>query len=832
MPERKHGPWSAETASDAAPPIAPSETAAFLPDTSMDAPRAADASLVQTWIGKPLGRYHVTGVLGQGGMGLVLKGQDPMIEREVALKVLAEHLASDASALGRLLAEARAAGKLNHPNVIAIYEICHEVATHFLVMEYAPGGSLSDRLAGEQPLTVLEATQALVDACKGVGAAHAAGLVHRDVKPANLMRAADGSVKVADFGLAKAAADVGRHLTQAGVVVGTPFFLSPEQCQLKPVDHRSDLYSLGATYYSLLTGKNPYQGTDSVPQLMYLHCHGPIPDPRSINPAIPEACSRIIARAMAKAPADRYASTAEMLADLQAVAATLSGQARIALPSEHSTAPAIAAPVRSGLPFAARRIRWGIAGLALAVLVGLALFLGQPWRRLSDSPRGAGLGMPPPGEPVKVGVLHSLSGTMAINETPIIDAVLFAIDEVNQSGGVLGRPVKAEVADGRSDGTAFAREAERLIAQEKVCAVFGCWTSASRKTVRPVFEEHDHLLIYPVQFEGLETSPCIVYLGAAPNQQILPAVEWAVTSLHKKRLFLVGSDYVFPRAAHAIIKDHLQSAQAHVVGEEYAPLGSQSFEAVINAIARAKPDLILNTINGDSNIAFFRALRAAGISSAQAPTLSFSIGEQGLRSLNAADMAGDYVASTYFQSVTTSENAKFVDRFHKKHPQRSITDPMETAYLGVKLWARSVNDAQSLDPKKVRRAMLNQRLPSPGGEVRIDPETQYSFRTPRIAEIQTDGQFKVIWTGPQPLRPEPYPKTRTAEAWRAFLHDLYTGWGNRWAAPLPIVLGQSRAIDRRFTGPAVDLRRGADFCMPATQPDRSSRPEGSERWRP
>jgi len=148
-----------------------------------------------------------------------------------------------------------------------------------------------------------------------------------------------------------------------------------------------------------------------------------------------------------------------------------------------------------------------------------------------------------------------------------------------------------------------------------------------------------------------------------------------------------------------------------------------------------------------------------------------------------ADLAGDYAASTYFQSVATSENAEFVHRFHEKYPQRSITDPMETAYLGVILWARAVNDAQSLDPKKVRRAMLNQRLQGPGGEVRIDAETQYCFRTPRIAEIQTDGQFKVVWTGPEPLRPEPYPKTRTAEAWRAFLHDLYIGWGNRWAAP-------------------------------------------------
>jgi urea transport system substrate-binding protein len=402
---------------------------------------------------------------------------------------------------------------------------------------------------------------------------------------------------------------------------------------------------------------------------------------------------------------------------------------------------------------------------------------------------GPGTAGSPGGEPVKVGVLHSLSGTMATSEAVVVDAVLFALDEVNQAGGVLGRPVKAVVADGRSDWPTFAREAERLISREKVVTVFGCWTSASRKTVRPVFEAHDHLLVYPVQFEGLETSPCIVYTGAAPNQQILPALDWAVTSLRKKRFFLVGSDYVFPRAAHAIIKDHLRRAGAQVVGEEYVPLGSQRVEAVAAAVARAKPDMILNTINGDSNTAFFRALRAAGITPARIPTLSFSVGEQELRSLNPADLAGDYAAWTYFQSVATPENEAFVRRFHQKYPQRSITDPMETAYLGVKLWARAVNEARSLDPRKIRRALLNQRLKGPGGEVRIDPDTQYCYRTPRIGQVQADGQFKVVWAAPAPVRPEPYPNTRTAAAWRAFLHDLYTGWGNRWAAPEAKVSG-------------------------------------------
>ena len=285
-------------------------------------------------------------------------------------------------------------------------------------------------------------------------------------------------------------------------------------------------------------------------------------------------------------------------------------------------------------------------------------------------------------------------------------------------------------------GRRFAREAERLISQEQVCTIFGCWSSAGRKMVKPVVEAHDHLLLYPVQYEGLETSPAIVYLGAAPNQQILPAVDWAVHTLHKKRFFLIGSDYVFPRAANAIIKDHLKSLGGEVAGEKYIPLGSSSTDAAVAAIVQAKPDMILNTINGDSNITFFRDLRAAGVKSATTPTLSFSISEQGLRSLGANVLAGDYSAYTYFQSLDTPENRDFVRKFHDKYPQRAVTDPMETAYVGVKLWALAVKEAQSLDPKRIRRSILTQKVMGPGGEVRIDPDTQHAYRTPRIAQVQ------------------------------------------------------------------------------------------------
>jgi urea transport system substrate-binding protein len=329
----------------------------------------------------------------------------------------------------------------------------------------------------------------------------------------------------------------------------------------------------------------------------------------------------------------------------------------------------------------------------------------------------------------------------------------------------------------------LGRVAERLITEEKVCTIFGCWSSAGRKMVKPVVEKYDHLLLYPVQYEGLESSPAIVYLGAAPNQQILPAVEWAINTLHKKRFFLVGSDYVFPRAAHAIIKDDVRRLGGEVVGDEYIPLGSSRVDAAVAAIVKAKPDMILNTINGDSNITFFRDLRAAGVRSETTPTLSFSVSEQGLRSLGADALAGDYSAYTYFQSIDTPENKEFIRRFQAKYPQRAITDPMETAYCGVKLWAAAVAEAQSLEPKKIRHALMSQRVNGPGGEIRVDSDTQHCYRTPRIAQITPDGTFKVVWTAPAPVKPDPYPATRSAEAWRAFLHDLYAGWGNQWAAP-------------------------------------------------
>jgi serine/threonine protein kinase/ABC-type branched-subunit amino acid transport system substrate-binding protein len=367
-----------------------SETISFPEGTPSNAPGPGSNVGAETWLGKALGKYLVTSVLGRGAMGVVLKGRDPIIERDVAIKVLADHLAADETARARFLEEAKSAGKINHANVVAIYEICPQESMAYLVLEYVPGGSLEDRLSRQQALPVVEATQALIDACKGVGAAHAAGLIHRDIKPANFMRAADGSIKVADFGLAKSFGGSSRNFTQNGTVIGTPFFMSPEQCEAKPLDLRSDIYSLGATYYSLLTGQHPFAGSESVPQLMYAHCHGAVPDPRSLIPTLPEACSRIIARAMAKAPGDRYQTTAAMQSDLQAVLATLSGQIRIDLPSDSATVPPVThkvAPTASQPT--SRSGRQFLVLAAFALIAGSAVAAWLAWGGKPSSGEGA-----------------------------------------------------------------------------------------------------------------------------------------------------------------------------------------------------------------------------------------------------------------------------------------------------------------------------------------------------------------------------------------------------------------------------------------------------------
>jgi len=383
--------------------------------------------------------------------------------------------------------------------------------------------------------------------------------------------------------------------------------------------------------------------------------------------------------------------------------------------------------------------------------------------------------------PIKVGVLHSLTGTMAISESSVVDATQMAIDEINAEGGLLGRRLETVVVDGKSDWPSFASGAEILINQEKVSVIFGCWTSASRKLVKSIVEQYDHLLFYPVQYEGLEQSHNIIYTGATPNQQISPAVKWSIEHLGK-RVYLAASDYVFPRAANTLIKKQLVAIGAEVAGEYYLPLGSSDVSELIDDIANSQADVILNTINGDSNLAFFQQLHDKEI---ETPVMSFSIAEDELQQMDIEVMIGHYGAWNYFQSLDTPENQHFVANFKKKYgANRTTNASMEAAYLGVRLWAKAVIHANTTDTSTVRQTLKGESYLAPEGKVTISALNNHLWKPLHIGQIQADGQFKIIWSKTEPIRPLPYPSYRTQQSWQSYLDGLYQAWGNNWAAPI------------------------------------------------
>jgi urea transport system substrate-binding protein len=370
--------------------------------------------------------------------------------------------------------------------------------------------------------------------------------------------------------------------------------------------------------------------------------------------------------------------------------------------------------------------------------------------------------------PIKVGLLHSLSGTLAISEIPVRDAALLAIDELNAAGGVLGRKVVPVVADGASDWDIFAEEARRLIREEEVATIFGCWTSASRKAVLPVVEEENALLWYPVQYEGLEQSPNIIYLGATTNQQIIPAMTYLLDQNHR-RFFLLGSDYVFPRTANEIIKAQLRAQQGVVVGETYKALGATDFADVIEFITVAQPDVIINTLNGDSNVAFFQQFEAAGYTAAELPLLSVSIAEEEIRAIGAEHLVNHLAAWNYFQTTDTPANAAFVAAYREKYGERRVTsDPIEAMYVGVHLWALAVERAGTTDVDQVRAAARGLEFAAPAGHVMIDPDTQHLYKTVRIGRVNLNGQFAEIWNSGAPVEPDPFLHTY---AWATEFHQ-------------------------------------------------------------
>lgn len=358
---------------------------------------------------------------------------------------------------------------------------------------------------------------------------------------------------------------------------------------------------------------------------------------------------------------------------------------------------------------------------------------------------------------VKVGVLHSLTGTMAISELTVANATQLAVDEINAAGGVLGKKLVVVKEDGASDWPTFATKAEKLLTQDKVSTVFGGWTSASRKAMLPVFEKNKGLLFYPVQFEGNECSPNIIYTGAQPNQQALPALEWAMSKGYKN-IFLLGSDYVYPRTANLILKKHIAAQGAKLAGEEYVALGGTEFSSVINKIKAAKPQIVINTLNGDSNVSFFKQYQAAGYSAATLPVISFSIAEQEAQAIGPKLLAGQYATWNYFQSLPSAANKKFVAAYKKKFGAGAVvTDPMAHAYMNVYLWKAGVEKAKSFDPQAVRRALVGVSLSGPLGKVTVDRSGSLT-QSVYTGQSGAGGQFKVVAQSKGVVAPRPYDK--------------------------------------------------------------------------
>ncbi|MDQ6992971.1 MAG: urea ABC transporter substrate-binding protein [Mariprofundus sp.] len=386
--------------------------------------------------------------------------------------------------------------------------------------------------------------------------------------------------------------------------------------------------------------------------------------------------------------------------------------------------------------------------------------------------------------PIKIGILHSLTGTMATSAKPVVDATLLAIEEINNRGGVLGRQLIPLIADGKSDPATFAKVAERLITQDKVAALFGCWTSACRKALKPVVEKYNNVLFYPLQYEGFEQSDNIIYTGATANQQVIPAISWAAEHLGK-RLYLIGSDYIFPHAVNWIIKKQAALLGLTIVGEAYLPLGSTTVEPIITDIMVKKADVVINAINGDSNNSFFHALAMAGLSATKLPVLSFSIGETALASMpNSEDLNGHYAAWSYFQSLKNPENSAFVAAFKQRFgADRVISDPMATAYFSVLLWAQIVNSRDSVNVDSIIDSLKSQSISSPEGVIATDFDNHHTWRKMRIGRVNKQNQFDIVWESGHLIAPHPYPLQILPSDGEQMINQYYKAWGHSWVAP-------------------------------------------------
>ncbi len=763
-------------------------------------------------VGSVLGNYRLTRVLGRGGMGVVYEAVDEVLDRPVALKILPAPIMNDPKPAARLLREARAVARMNHPNIVHIYDIEPHQGGYYLVLEYVDGGSMADAVA-DGPLPWREAVHAGIEACKGLAAAHAKGLIHRDIKPANLLRTRDGVVKITDFGLAKAPGPDTSGLTAADKVVGTPSFMSPEQCQQEPLDLRTDIYSMGATLFALVTGRGPYDEAGSPTKVMFAHCYAGVPDARQMNPAIPEALVQVLRCALAKEPEDRYQDVDAMRADLEAVyggepteaagktySAPIVPTALSPGPTDHERRPVPPVAGDGGGSWLGRR-EWLIVPAALA---GLAAILGlMAWMVVNFGPRGPlkssetddpapsapfsndPLEMANGGDSIRLGLVVSATGPLSLTEGSVLKGALLGIEELNRRGGVLGRQLESIRRDGASDPEQFAAEAARLIDEARVPVVFGAWSPACRKAMREVVEARGSLLVHPAPHEGLENSPNILYTGALPNQLVLPAVNWAYGSLGRE-FALIGVEDTYSAVTHKLIANEVGRLGGKLVVNRMLPTMSQAeIRNVVAEVKEARPSAIFNTMPGGGYVLLAPALRKAGIASSSMPTVSFRVDSTASRFAGGQATAGDYLVRSYFASADDpwAAGREFAIRYQRRYADEP-TAGAEAAYVGVLLWASAAEAAKSVEPQAVRKALLGRKLDdAPEGAIRVDDKSLQLWKFARGAEVASDGRLVVVLRPRRPKPPIPFPPPLTESEWESFLDQLRQRWGGAWQGP-------------------------------------------------
>jgi len=395
---------------------------------------------------------------------------------------------------------------------------------------------------------------------------------------------------------------------------------------------------------------------------------------------------------------------------------------------------------------------------------------------------------------IKVGVLHSLSGTMAISETTLKDTMLMLIEEQNKKGGLLGKKLEAVVVDPASNWPLFAEKARELISKNKTDVVFGCWTSVSRKSVLPVFEELNSILFYPVQYEGEESSKNVFYTGAAPNQQAVPAVDYLMNDIGVKRWILAGTDYVYPRTTNKILKAYLiaKGVKEKDIMINYTPFGHSDWQSIVSDIKKfgntGKKTAVVSTINGDANIPFYKELGNQGISAEDIPVIAFSVGEEELSGLDTKPLVGHLAAWNYFMSVESDENEEFIDAWKSfiKNKDRVTNDPMEAHYIGFNMWVKAVEKAGTTDPAVVQKALIGVSVPNLSGGYSAMMPNHHITKPVLIGEIQKDGQFDIVWETSGLV---------AGDAWSDYLpgsKDLISDWRS------PLSCGKVKTIDPYF----------------------------------